>query len=138
MHAFKLVGVVALGLALSACATWSHSSVEPANVATPSTSAASASSSAPAATVDPSEIIVTERAITDRAYDKLADIDVTVNKSTVFHPDPTRAQAAEQLRAEAAKLGADAVTNVVYGTVRATLWSWGSLDASGTAVKFRQ
>jgi uncharacterized protein YbjQ (UPF0145 family) len=40
------------------------------------------------------------------------------------------------LRAEAAKLGADAVIQVRYGNVGVSLMSWGSLDGKGRAIVF--
>ena len=42
----------------------------------------------------------------------------------------------EKLKEEAAKLNADAVVLIRYGTVGVSLWSWGSLEGRGRAVKF--
>lgn len=67
----------------------------------------------------------------------LADIEATVNKTTIFHDDPTPQLVNEKLREEAAKLGADAVILVRYGTVGVSLMSWGSLDGKGRAVVFK-
>ena len=85
---------------------------------------------------DPSTITVTENDITDRKYEVLGDISATVNKTTLFHPDPTPELVAEELRKEAAKLGADAVILVRYGTVGVSFVSWGSLDGNGRAIRF--
>lgn len=85
---------------------------------------------------DPTAILVTKEDITDRKYESLGDIKVTVNKTTLFHPDPTPALVDVQLKEEAAKLGADAVVLVRYGTVGVSLFSWGSLDGQGRAIKF--
>jgi uncharacterized protein YbjQ (UPF0145 family) len=85
---------------------------------------------------DPAAVIVTKEDITDRTYKSLGDIKVTVNKTTLFHPDPTPALVDVELKEEAAKLGADAVVLVRYGTVGVSLFSWGSLDGQGRAVKF--
>jgi uncharacterized protein YbjQ (UPF0145 family) len=85
---------------------------------------------------DPAAVIVTKEDITDRTYESLGDIKVTVNKTTLFHPDPTPALVDVELKEEAAKLGADAVVLVRYGTVGVSLFSWGSLDGQGRAVKF--
>lgn len=41
-----------------------------------------------------------------------------------------------RLRTEAAKLGADAVIQVRYGTVGMGLVSWGSLDGKGRAIAY--
>ena len=61
---------------------------------------------------------------------------VGLNKLTIFHPDPTREQAAQRLREEAAKLGADAVINVEIGEVGLGLLSWATRDARGQAIRF--
>jgi uncharacterized protein YbjQ (UPF0145 family) len=66
----------------------------------------------------------------------VGDISVNVNKTTIFNEDPTREKVNEKLREDAAKLGADAVILVRYGTVGIGLMSWGSLDGKGRAVVF--
>lgn len=86
---------------------------------------------------DPTKIQITEGDISNRPYSVIGDISVTVNKTTIFHPDPTKALVAEQLREKAADLGADAVILVRYGTVGVALFSWGSLDGKGRAIKFK-
>lgn len=121
-----LCGFVSLALA-GCAATWSTSSVKPTDAARPA-------AAAPARAL--ADIIITENDINDRPYTVLGDISVDVNKTTIFNADPTRAQADEKLRAEAAKLGADAVVLVRYGTVGISAFSWGSLNAKGRAVKF--
>ena len=83
----------------------------------------------------PNAIVITEGDITDRRYSVLGDISVTVNKTTMFHPDPTRDQVNDRLREEAAKVGADAVIFVRYGTLGISALSWGSLDGKGRAIK---
>ncbi|ANK83257.1 MAG: hypothetical protein TEF_03645 [Rhizobiales bacterium NRL2] len=88
------------------------------------------------APTNPATIMVTEGDITDRDYRTLADLEVTVNKATLFHDDPTPADVDKKLRAAAAELGADAVVLVRYGTVGVTPFSWGTLDGQGRAVKF--
>ena len=84
----------------------------------------------------PRNIVVTEADITDHKYKVLGDIEVTVNKTTIFNEDPTREQVNEKLKEEAAKLGADAVILVRYGTVGISLLSWGSLNGKGRAIVF--
>ena len=44
----------------------------------------------------------------------------------------------DELRKEAAKIGADAVILVRYGTVGISFMSWGSLDGQGRAVAFTE
>ncbi len=61
---------------------------------------------------------------------------MTVNKTTLFHPDPTPELVDQKLRDKAAELGADAVILVRYGTVGVSLISWGSLDGKGRAIIF--
>jgi len=115
---------------LSACATWSTSEVKKDGLTispTPQTVQKS-----------PKDIIVTEADITDRKYKALGDIEVTVNKTTIFHSDPTPEKVKEELQKEAAKLGADAVILVRYGTVGVSFMSWGSLNGKGRAVIFLQ
>lgn len=129
----KFIAVAVSALMLSACATYSSNSVEKRDAPTGSSASASAAEAKPTEAAD---IIVTEADITDRKYTVLADITATVNKTTLFHPDPTPALVAKELREEAAKLGADAVVLVRYGDVGVSVLSWGSLDGKGRAVKF--
>ncbi|MEM1298948.1 MAG: hypothetical protein AAGH68_06660 [Pseudomonadota bacterium] len=123
----NFVCVAILALAVSGCATWSTSNVRPAD-----------GTGTAAAATQPAQIQVTKDDITDRPYEVLGDINVTVNKTTIFHPDPTPALVDQRLREEAAALGADAVVLVRYGTVGVTFTSWGSLDGNGRAVRFVQ
>ncbi|CAN5549225.1 hypothetical protein BH10PSE6_BH10PSE6_49520 [soil metagenome] len=82
------------------------------------------------------QIEIMEGDITDRPYKSLGDVSVTVNKVTIFNADPTRDMVNQRLRTEAAKLGADAVIQVRYGTVGIGALSWGSLDGKGRAIAF--
>lgn len=138
---FRYTAIFSVTLLLGACSTWSHSEVKPTTSAgggAPAAQSQSASvpAAAAAAQTDPAAIIVTREDITDRQYKSLGDIKVTVNKTTLFHPDPTPALVDKELKEEAAKLGADAVVLVRYGTVGVSFMSWGSLDGQGRAVKF--
>lgn len=117
------------GISLTGCATWSTSDVSP------SAAARSAAVTRPARA--PENIIVTERDITDRSYDSLGDVSVTVNKTTIFNADPTPELVNQQLREKAAAMGADAVIQVRYGTPGISFWSWGSMDGKGRAVSFK-
>lgn len=112
-------------LLVSACSTWSSGEVT--NVR-PTAEAV--------AQVLPGKVILRDGDIPDRRYEAVGDLSVTVNKTTIFHDDPTREMVDEKLREEAAKLGADAVIHVRYGTVGISLMSWGSLDGKGRAVRF--
>lgn len=118
---------LAIGTAglLGACADgWATTQVTP-------TAAAAGRARTP---VDKIQII--EGDVTDRPYKSLGDVSVTVNKTTLFNADPTREMVNNRLRAEAAKLGADAVIQVRYGTVGMGLVSWGSLDGKGRAIAY--
>ena len=123
-----LIGVLVL-FGTTGCATWSTTSVDTADSAPPATTAQPKR---------PHEVLLTESDISDRKYSSLGDINVTVNKTTVFHPNPTREMVNQKLKEEAAKLGADAVIQVRYGTVGVSFMSWGSLDGKGRAIKFDQ
>lgn len=122
---FQSGAVLASAIMIGGCATWNTSEIV--NVR-PATQAL--------AKVEAKDVILLEGDITDRTYIVLGDIAVTVNKTTIFHPDPTKELVNLQLKEEAAKLGADAVTQIRYGTVGISMMSWGSLDGKGRAVKF--
>jgi hypothetical protein len=118
-----LAAVSALTL-LGACAEgWSTSQVtktaEPARAARPA-----------------AQIEIIEGDVADRPYKSLGDISVTVNKVTIFNADPTHDMMNQRLRNEAAKLGADAVIQVRYGTVGRVALSSGSLNGKGRAIVF--
>jgi uncharacterized protein YbjQ (UPF0145 family) len=144
---FKVILLSVSALGLAGCATWSSGSVKPApgaQIATVDKPAAKPDRNRRKSTqrekIDPAAlaaITVTENDITDRPYDVVGDIKVTVNKTTIFNKDPTHEQVDDKLRDEAAKVGANAVILVRYGTVGIGLVSWGSLDGQGRAVKFK-
>lgn len=139
-RAGRLALVALCGTILAGCNTWSSANVELKTKGTDMETAsapASAPAAAPAETPkSAADIILTEKDITDRKYETLADLEVTVNKTTIFHADPTKELVAEKLKEEAAKLNVDAVILVRYGTVGIGLFSWGSLDGKGRAIKF--
>lgn len=126
----KFLAVAALATSLAGCASYSYSNVDQKEHDKPNAVAAKH------APTDPAKIILTKEDITDRKYEVIENLEVTVNKTTAFHPDPTPALVDKKLRADAAKLGADAVVLVSYGKVGVSLLSWGSLDGKGRAVKF--
>lgn len=119
-------------IALSGCATWSTSHVDT------STADAQSTSSLKQKQKHYTEVQVLEEDITDRAYMSLGDISATVNKTTIFHPDPTKEMVAEKLREKAADMGADAVVLARYGKPGISLISWGSMEGKGRAIKFNK
>lgn len=126
MRKFFLISVL---LMLSGCATWSTSNVEGVEgIETVVTSKKKQKS--------PQDIVITETDISDRKYKALGDIEVTVNKTTIFNSDPTREQVNAELQKEAAKLGADAVILVRYGTTGISFMSYGALNGKGRAIVF--
>jgi len=116
MRSTRLLLVAAVLAALSACST-------------PNPNARPAKS--------PVEVILTEEDITDRPYQIIEDIDVTVSKPNIFADDPTRGEVSAELRKKAAELGADAVVLVRYGTLGMGLFNWGEIKGRGRAVYFK-
>jgi hypothetical protein len=131
MKCFNFTMVLVAASLISGCATWSTTSVDNDSDQGKSPTQTASKSKTPIG-----NIIITEADITERPYESLGDITATVNKTTIFHPDPTPALVAEKLREKAYELGADAVILVRYGTVGVSLISWGSLDGKGRAVRF--
>jgi len=60
-----------------------------------------------------------------------------VNKTTIFHPDPTREMVTQELKNKAAEMGADAVILTRYGSVGIAFQSWGAMDGRGRAIVFK-
>lgn len=133
-----VMGIAAL--VLGGCGpTWSNSEIALKNdqaAQQTNEQTASVPDSVPTAKKTPSQILVTASDITNRKYRVIGDIDVTVNKTTLFHADPTRELVNKELQEKAAEMGADAVILVRYGTVGVSFMSWGSLDGKGRAVAF--
>jgi hypothetical protein len=76
-------------LGTTGCARWSTSSVDSSEAATQAT------------TVQPRkpyEVQLSECDIAGRRYTSLGEISVTVNKTTLFHADPTRERANWKLK----------------------------------------
>ena len=71
----------------------------------------------------PSEVIITSDDIKQK-YIVMGKIEVTVNKTTAFHPDPTKEIVDSALQEKAAAIGADAVIEVVYHGPRISFASW--------------
>lgn len=74
--------------------------------------------------------------ITDRPYKVLGEVKAGVRKATVFSKAPSQGKVYRELWERAQKLGADAVVKATYGDPHMTAFSWGSVSASGVAVKF--
>jgi hypothetical protein len=128
----RFYALVMVAIVLAGCGTRSSSSVSPTIGATPAAIAGTA------AAKSPDQIVLTEGDITDRAYQSLGDIEVTVKKWTIFDSDPTREKVAAALKEKAAEMGADAIVLARYGTVGIGFMSWGQMDGQGRAVVFKQ
>lgn len=123
----RILCSILLCMSMTGCATWSTSSVD---------NSAADITDGQGPKKQPAQIQVTESDITDRKYKMLGDISVMVNKTTLFHPDPTREMVTEKLREKASEMGADAVVLARYGKGGISLMSWGSLEGKGRAIKF--
>lgn len=130
MKVKKLIFTLIIAASVSGCATWSTSSVDNKNL--PS----EASTQEAVSKKEPSQIYLTDQDVVDREYKSLGDIKVRVNKTTIFHPNPTRDMVNEKLQKEASELGADAVILIRYGDGGISLMSWGSLEGKGRAIKY--
>jgi uncharacterized protein YbjQ (UPF0145 family) len=125
-----LIWIIPLIFSTIGCgATWSHSTVDRLD-------GASQESQNSYEVTKQENITITSLDITNKKYEIIGDITATVNKTTVFHADPTRELVNAKLKEEAASLGADAVILVRYGKVGMGLMSWGSLEGKGRAIKF--
>lgn len=127
MHKVLILPAVLALASLTGCATWSTSTVEGGDKGAVATQVAKK---------NPSEVRITDTDLPDQKYSELGDITVTVNKTTIFHPDPTRELVNEKLKEKGAELGADAVIHVRYGSGGISLMSWGSLEGKGRAIRF--
>ena len=76
--------------------------------------------------------------ITDRPYDVLGEVKAGVRKATVFSKAPSQEKIYKELWERARKLGADAVVKANYGDPKITAFSWGSVKATGVAIKFKK
>lgn len=113
--------VLALGIATtSGCASHRTSS----NVK--SDSASALDSSVP--------VLISETTLSEKNYQEIGPIEVSIKKLTAFHKDPTKEQANEALKEKARAIGANAVMNVSYKS-GIGLTTWGYMDAKGTGVK---
>lgn len=74
--------------------------------------------------------------ITDRPYTVLGEVKAGVRKATIFSKTPNQGKVYRELWERARKLGADAVIKASYGDPKITALSWGSVPATGVAIKF--
>lgn len=128
----KSIFVFLLMFLVSGCATWSDSQV------TKDGEVVEVASTSETEKKDPAKIILTDEDITDRNYSVIGDIEVTVNKTTIFNADPTPEMVDEALRERAAEIGADAVIFVRHGSVGVSFFSWGALEGKGRAIAFKE
>jgi|TARA_R110002072_G_scaffold27483_2_gene89394 uncharacterized protein YbjQ (UPF0145 family) len=128
----KAIVLFSLMFLVSACSAWSDSQV------TKDGKAVEIASVSETDKTDPSKIIITEGDITDKMYSVIGDIEVTVNKTTIFNADPTPEMVNEALKEKAAEMGADAVIFVRHGSVGVSFFSWGALEGKGRAVAFNK
>jgi hypothetical protein len=70
-----------------------------------------------------------------RPYKTYQLIDVSISKLTIFHADPTRELANQELISRAAALGCDGVINIQYQS-GIGMMTWGYIDARGDCIKF--
>lgn len=132
MRHLSSLGLATLAAAfLSGCATWSTSNVDSSGADVKVTTEQSQKKNS-------SDVLLTDGDMPGRKYASVGDVTVTVNKTTIFHPDPTREMVNEKLREKGAELGADAVIFVRYGNGGISFVSWGSLEGKGRAIKFLQ
>ncbi len=74
--------------------------------------------------------------ITDRPYEVIGEVKAEVRKGTIFSKEASQEKVYKELWERGEKLGADAVIKAQYGDARVTLMSWGSIKATGTAIRF--
>jgi len=86
------------------------------------------------APVAPSQVQVSEGDLAGQ-YTVITDLKVSVNKTTAFHPSPTREAVIVKLQEEAASVGANAVINAKISNIQVSAFSWGARTGTGTAVR---
>jgi len=74
--------------------------------------------------------------ITDRPYEVVGEVHAGVRKATIFSKAPNQGKIYHELWERAQKLKADAVVKAQYGDPHVTALSWGSVSATGVAVRF--
>lgn len=74
--------------------------------------------------------------MTGRPYEVVGEVKAGVRKATIFSKAPDQGKIYRELWERAQKLGADAVIKAQYGDAHVTAMSWGSVTATGVAVRF--
>lgn len=126
---FLLIGITLMPVLLAACTT--GASYHP-NITSNQTNGPLVRSSTPA-----SKILITSQSV-DRPYQTIGTINAYHRILNLFSSDPTKADVNEELRAEAAKYGADAVIQVTYAQERTGFRSNGKMKGSGLAIVYLQ
>ena len=126
--------LAALVFVLCGCTTWSSDVRRPGESRVPSLVGRSLKTGRPA--TDPAKIALVEGAATGKPYEALADISIAA-RPTLFSRVPTQELLAQRLRAEAAKLGADAVIDVHYEMLHTGPGRVTPPSASGRAVVYK-
>jgi uncharacterized protein YbjQ (UPF0145 family) len=89
-------------------------------------------------TKNPGDVAISESNDVGKSYQILGAVTGYARRFSLLSANPTREDVNEALRAEAAKIGADAVINIDYRTESAGLfgqWERGRIVAEGLAVK---
>lgn len=76
--------------------------------------------------------------ITDKPYEVVGEVKAGIRKATIFSKAPSQEKVYRELWERAQKLGADAVVRASYGDPHVTAFSWGSVSATGIAVRFKK
>ncbi len=121
----KIRHILALSstLALLGCTDWETSSVSTSDAVRQENAFSSRNVQLSADLFDPAK------------YVKVSDLKVSVNKATIFNPDPTVSSVEVKLQEEAHKLGATDVFEVRITDVGASLLSYGTRKGFGVAAK---
>ena len=88
-------------------------------------------------TRNPGEILISEGDTLSRPYIVIGNVRAWGRSLNLLSSNPTRADVDESLRAESAKLGADAVIAVRYRSSREGLRSRGVMSAEGQAIQYK-
>lgn len=119
----KLLFLAALVLPVAGCNTWTQTNID------------RTTKSIPVSEAQVQHVSLSSAPFNPARQEKLADLDVAVNKTTAFHPNPTIEAVEAKLREDAAKLGATAVVDVKISDVKISAFSWGTRTGTGIAVK---
>jgi hypothetical protein len=110
-------------LSVSGCTNWETSSVPTSSVVNSDNTFAAKNVELTTEPFDPSK------------HQKVVDLSVSVNKTTIFNRDPSVADVEDKLRQEAFRAGATKVVEVRITDVGISLLSYGTRKGFGIAVK---